>query len=42
MVLPDSPFRFDLLVVTIVESALLIVGGVLYYGRAERSFADVI
>lgn len=42
MVLPDSDFPGMLLIVTVVESAVLIVTGVLYYGRAERSFADVI
>ena len=42
MVLPGSDFPLMLMVVTVVESALLIVTGILYYGRAERSFADVI
>jgi lipopolysaccharide transport system permease protein len=42
MVLPGSDFPELLLLVTIVESAALIVSGILYFGRAERSFADVI
>jgi lipopolysaccharide transport system permease protein len=42
MVLPASDFPLVLMVVTLVESAVLIVTGILYYGRAERSFADVI
>jgi lipopolysaccharide transport system permease protein len=42
MVLPGSDFPALLLVVTLVESTVLILGGVLYFGRAERSFADVI
>jgi lipopolysaccharide transport system permease protein len=42
MVLPGSDFPALLLTVTIVESTVLILTGVLYYGRAERSFADVI
>jgi lipopolysaccharide transport system permease protein len=40
--LPGSEFPVLLMVVTLVESALLIASGVLYYGRAQRSFADVI
>jgi lipopolysaccharide transport system permease protein len=40
--LPGSEFPALLMVVTLVESALLIASGVLYYGRAQRSFADVI
>jgi lipopolysaccharide transport system permease protein len=42
MVLPGSDFPLMLMVVTVVESCLLIATGMLYYGRAERSFADVI
>jgi lipopolysaccharide transport system permease protein len=42
MTLPDSEFPLLLMLVSLVESALLIASGVLYYGRAERSFADVI
>jgi lipopolysaccharide transport system permease protein len=42
MVLPGSDFPALLLVVTLVESTALILSGVLYFGRAERSFADVI
>ena len=42
MVLPGSDFPAQLLVVTVVESAVLIVTGILYFGRAEREFADVI
>jgi lipopolysaccharide transport system permease protein len=42
MVLPGSGFPAMLLVVTVVECAVLIATGILYYGRAERSFADVI
>jgi lipopolysaccharide transport system permease protein len=42
MALPNWDFPLGPLLVTIAESALLIASGVLYYGRAERSFADVI
>jgi homopolymeric O-antigen transport system permease protein len=42
MTLPGSDFPAVLMVVTLVESALLIAGGMLYYGRAQRTFADVI
>jgi lipopolysaccharide transport system permease protein len=42
MVLPGSDFPALLLVVTAVECTVLIATGLLYYGRAERSFADVI
>ena len=42
MTLPGSEFPLVLLIVTLVESAVLIATGVLYYGRAQRSFADVI
>jgi len=42
MTLPGSEFPLSLLVVTFVETTVLIVTGILYYGRAERSFADVI
>src|SRR6185312_15811543 len=38
MVLPGSDFPAWLLIVTIVESALLIMSGIVYFGRAERSF----
>ena len=34
--------RCVLMIVTLVESVLLIATGVLYFGRAQRSFADVI
>jgi lipopolysaccharide transport system permease protein len=42
MVLPGSEFPTVPLAITIVESTALILSGVLYFGRAERSFADVI
>ena len=42
MTLPGSEFPLVLMIVTLVESVLLIAGGVLYFGRAQRSFADVI
>jgi homopolymeric O-antigen transport system permease protein len=42
MVLPGSGFPLMLMVVTVIESAVLIATGILFYGRAERSFADVI
>jgi lipopolysaccharide transport system permease protein len=42
MVLPGSEFPVVPLSVTLVESALLLATGILYYGRAEREFADVI
>jgi lipopolysaccharide transport system permease protein len=42
MALPDWDFPLGPLLVTLGESAVLIISGVLYYGRAERSFADVI
>jgi lipopolysaccharide transport system permease protein len=42
IVLPGSEFPALLLLVTIVESTMLILSGLLYFGRAERSFADVI
>jgi lipopolysaccharide transport system permease protein len=42
MTLPGSEFPLALMIVTLVESVLLIAGGVLYFGRAQRSFADVI
>lgn len=42
MTLPGSEFPLVLMIVTLVESVVLIATGVLYYGRAERSFADVI
>jgi lipopolysaccharide transport system permease protein len=42
MVLPGSEFPVLPLIVTIVETTALIPTGILYFGRAERSFADVI
>ena len=42
MVLPGSEFPVVPLSVTLVVSALLLATGILYYGRAEREFADVI
>lgn len=42
MVLPGSEFPAALLVVTVVETVVLIATGILYFGRAEREFADVI
>lgn len=42
MMLPGSEFPLVLMIVTLVESVLLIAGGVLYFGRAQRNFADVI
>jgi lipopolysaccharide transport system permease protein len=42
MVLPESELTPLLAVVPVVESVVLIATGVLYFGRAERSFADVI
>ena len=42
MVLPDADFPALLVLITLVESALLLAAGTLYYGRAQRSFADVI
>jgi lipopolysaccharide transport system permease protein len=42
IVLPDSYLSWKLAIVPFVESAFLIVTGILYFGRAERSFADVI
>ena len=42
MVLPGSDFPLLLMVVTVVEAVVLLATGVLYYGRAERDFADVI
>ena len=42
MVLPGSDFPGCCMVVTLVESAVLLASGILYYGRAQRSFADVI
>ena len=42
MVLPGSEFPLLLMIITLVESAVLITTGIFYYGRAERSFADVI
>jgi lipopolysaccharide transport system permease protein len=42
MVLPGSVFPAWLLVVTFVESIVLLATGLLYFARAERSFADLI
>jgi lipopolysaccharide transport system permease protein len=42
MTLPGSEFPLMLMIVTLVESVLLLAGGVLYFGRAQRNFADVI
>lgn len=42
MTLPGTDFPLTLIIVTLVESAVLIATGILYYGRAQRSFADVI
>jgi lipopolysaccharide transport system permease protein len=42
MVLPGSVFPAWLILVTFVESIVLLVTGLLYFGRAERSFADLI
>jgi lipopolysaccharide transport system permease protein len=42
MTLPGSEFPLVQMIVTLAETALLIAGGVLYYGRAQRNFADVI
>jgi lipopolysaccharide transport system permease protein len=42
MTLPGSHFPLLLICVTLVESVVLMGGGVLYYGRAQRTFADVI
>ena len=42
MTLPGSEFPVALMIVTLVESVLLLAGGVVYFGRAQRDFADVI
>jgi homopolymeric O-antigen transport system permease protein len=42
MVLPGVDFPTLLVWVPLVESAVLIVTGIVYFGRAQRSFADVI
>lgn len=42
MVLPGSELPVASLIVTVVETTALVVTGLLYFGRAERSFADVI
>lgn len=42
MTLPGSDFAVVPLIVTVVETTVLILTGILYFGRAERSFADVI
>jgi lipopolysaccharide transport system permease protein len=42
MVLPGSEFPVVPLSVTVVESSVLLATGILYYGRAEREFADVV
>lgn len=42
LVLPGSEFPLLPLSMTVVESTLLLATGILYYGRAERAFADVV
>ena len=42
MVLPGSEFPVVPLSVTLVEACVLLATGILYYGRAEREFADVV
>jgi lipopolysaccharide transport system permease protein len=42
MVLPGSAFPELLILVTFVESVVLLVTGLLYFDRAQRSFADLI
>jgi lipopolysaccharide transport system permease protein len=42
MVLPGSDSPLVVSLVTVLESGILIVTGALFFGRAERSFADVI
>ena len=40
--LPDAPAPGPLLIVPVVTSVLLVIGGALFFARAERTFADVI
>jgi lipopolysaccharide transport system permease protein len=40
--LPDAPAPGPLLIVPVVVSVVLVVSGVLYFTRAERTFADVV
>lgn len=42
MVLPGVAFPGWLMLVTLVESVVLVATGILYFNRAERSFADLI
>jgi len=42
MTLPGAEFPEMLLMVTLVESAVLIVTGAMYFTRAQRNFADVV
>jgi lipopolysaccharide transport system permease protein len=42
MVLPGSTFPLLLLPVSLCEAVFFIATGIVYFGRAERSFADVI
>jgi lipopolysaccharide transport system permease protein len=42
MVLPGADFPTLLIWVPLVESTVLIATGILYFGRAQRGFADVI
>jgi homopolymeric O-antigen transport system permease protein len=42
MVLPGADFPTLLIFVPLVESAILTATGLLYFGRAQQSFADVI
>jgi lipopolysaccharide transport system permease protein len=42
MVLPGSAFPAWLVLVTLVESVVLLATGILYFDRAQRSFADLI
>jgi lipopolysaccharide transport system permease protein len=42
MVLPDAGFPDWQLAITFVESTVLLATGILYFNRAQRSFADLI
>ncbi len=42
MVLPGSDFPALLILITFVESVVLLATGILYFNRAQRSFADLI
>jgi lipopolysaccharide transport system permease protein len=42
MVLPGSEFPVVPLSVTLIQACVLLATGILYYGRAEREFADVV